>query len=207
MARVVKKSSVRRAEIVQTAHDLFQTKGYEKATMQDVMDRLKIAKGTIYHYFKSKEELFEAVIEEIVDQSTEMMQTILEKSKGNALQKIRKLIEAGSVAEENSAILEQLHGPGNEAMHTRLLAAAIVKQAPFYAKLIEQGCKEGIFKTKAPLECAELILTSIQFLTDIGIYPWTHEDLKRRGEAFPKLIEQLLNAPVGSFQFLANRLK
>ncbi len=37
-----------------------------------------------------------------------------------------------------------------------------------------------VSNTKTPLECAEFILSAIQFLTDMGIYPWTQKDLNRR---------------------------
>ncbi len=202
MARIVKKSSERKSEIVNAARHLFQKKNYDRTTMQDVMDALGIAKGTIYHYFKSKEELLEAVIEDIVDENLEKMQTLLKKTKGNALKKMRMLVEAGNMAEDNKEILDQLHLRGNEGMHIRLLAATLVKQAPLYGELIQQGCEEGIFQTDSPLECAEFILSGFQFLTDLGIYPWTKEDLTRRTQAFPKLVEQLLKARPGSFQFL-----
>lgn len=200
MKRIVKKPTERRAEIIKTARDLFLAKDYEKTTMQDCMNCLGIAKGTIYHYFKSKEELLEAVVEDIVNQHLEKLQTLIKKTKGNALQKIQALVEGGSKIGSTS-ILEQLHEKGNEALHTRLLVAALMKQAPIYAQLIQQGCEEGIFQTHAPLECAEFILSAVQFLTDIGISPWTEKDLIRRIQAFPKLIEQLLHAPPDSFQF------
>jgi AcrR family transcriptional regulator len=201
MARIVKKPFERRSDIVEAASQLFQTKEYEKVTLQDVMDRLEIAKGTIYHYFKSKEELLEAVVENIVNQHLVKMQTAMQEAEGNALQKIQALVDAGSKIGAQS-LLEQLHERGNEAMHTRLLVAALMKQAPLYAKLIQQGCEEGIFQTDTPLECAEFILSAVQFLTDVGICPWTQQDLIRRTQAFPKLIEQLLRAPPNSFQFL-----
>lgn len=207
MARIVKKFEDRRADIVKAARRLFQTKEYDKTTMQDVMDALGIAKGTIYHYFKSKEALLAAVIEDIVDQSVNHMQTLVKEAKGNALQKMKLLVKTGGIAEENKTLLDHLHRPGNEAMHTRLLAAALIKQAPLYAELIQQGCDEGIFTTEAPLECAEFILSGIQFLTDMGIYPWSQADLNRRILAFPKLIEQQLQAPPGSFKFLAEQMK
>lgn len=201
MKRIVKKPTERRAEIIKTARDLFLIKNYDKTTMQDFMNHLGIAKGTIYHYFRSKEELLEAVVEDIVNQHLAKMQILIQETSGNALQKIEALVEAGSKVAA-PAILEQLHERGNEAMHTRLLVATLMKQAPLYAKLIQQGCEEGIFQTDAPLECAEFILSAIQFLTDLGICPWTQEELIRRNQAFPKLIEQLLQAPPNSFQFM-----
>ena len=204
MAKIVKKPMVRKAEIVKAASYLFQTKGYEKTTMQDVMSHLDIAKGTIYHYFKSKEALLESAIENMVMQNILKIQNLLQKAKGNALEKMRFLIEKGNMANDNADILDHLHRSSNANMHLRLLTATLLKLAPLYGKIIQEGCDEGIFQTEAPMECAEFILFAVQFLTDRGIYPWTQEDLLRRSQAFPKLIEQQLKASPGSFQFLIN---
>jgi AcrR family transcriptional regulator len=204
MVKRGEKAIERKADILKTARLLFETEGYENATMQELMKRLDIAKGTIYHYFPSKEALLEAVIEEIVSANIKQMEALIAE-RGTALEKIKALITMGNLTVENADILQHLHKPGNEAMHLRLLVAILAKQAPLYAKLIQQGCEEGIFQTEYPLECAEMILSSIQFLTDLGIYPWTNEEIKRRMQAFPKLIGQLLSAPAGSFQFLTNQ--
>lgn len=204
--RIIKKPCERKAEIVRAARHFIQSSEYEKMTLQDVMTRLKIAKGTIYHYFKSKEELLEAVVENIVNEYIEKMQILIQQIKGTALQKMQILLE--NKREVTSAsILQQLHKKGNEAMHVRLLATSLIKQAPLYAQLIQQGCSEGVFETDRPLECAEFILSAVQFLTDMGIYPWPKEDLARRIQAFPKLIERQLKATPGSFDFLSYQLQ
>lgn len=202
MARIVKKQEERRQEIIEAARELFQTQQYEMTTMNDVMKKLGIAKGTIYHYFKSKEELLEAVVERMADDYTDMMQAILDNTEGTALERITALITTGNVAEEKEQFLEQLHRPGNIGMHTRLLAATLIKLAPLYASVIQQGCDEGVFQTDHPLESAELLLAGIQFLSDTGVYPWSQADLMRRAAAFPALLETQLNAPPGSFYFL-----
>jgi len=202
MVRTVKKPEDRRAEILSAATALFQSKGFENTSMQDVMDTLGIAKGTIYHYYKSKEELFEAVIIDIVERVTARMQEITAQSQGNALQRLAQLIQAGRVAADNDEILAHLHTSANQIMHLRLLAVAVQQQAPLYAEIVEQGVREGLFHCEHPLECAEFILWSTQALTDQGIYPWTDADLMRRGMAMPAILEALLQAPVGSFQFL-----
>lgn len=202
MVRTVKKPEERRAEIVAAARELFEQQQYEKTTMKDVMDALGIAKGTIYHYFKSKDELLEAVIEQSVDEYIAGLQAILDETDKNALDRMRVLITAGQVADEHEEILEHLHQPSNIGMHTRHLAVTISRLAPLYADVIQQGCQEGIFQTEYPLECAEFLLTGIQFLTDMGIHPWGQENLVRRAIAYPALIETQLNAPKGSFGFL-----
>jgi AcrR family transcriptional regulator len=207
MVRIVKKSEERRSDILKAACHLFLTKHYEKTTMLDVMQALGIAKGTIYHYFKSKEALLEAVVEDIVDKNIAKMQTALKNVKGNALEKIQILVTLSNMSSDNQNLLDELHKPGNDGMHVRLLAATLIKLAPLYAEMIEQGCKEGIFQTDDPLECAEFVLSAVQFLTDVGIYPWKQEDLLRRAKAFPRLIEQQLKAPNGSFQFMIAQMQ
>ena len=202
MVRTVKKPQERRQEIVVTARELFQNKSYESTTMQDIMNALGIAKGTIYHYFKSKEELLEAVVEDSVDKYIAGLEKVLNETEGNGLDKMRALIKSGNVEEEQGNILEQLHDPGNIGMHTRQLAITISRLAPLYASAIQQGCEEGIFQTQHPLECAEFLLAGIQFLTDIGFHTWSEKQLTRRAMAFPSLIEAQLNAPKGSFDFL-----
>ncbi len=202
MVRTVKKPEERRTEIITAARELFHTQGYEKTTMRHVMDKLGIAKGTIYHYFRSKEEMLEAVVSEMVDELMVALEQFVESAEGNALQTLQELIAAGNVEDEAEPILEGLHHPGNTGMQTRQLAETITKLTPIYASVIERGVAEGVFQTQHPLEAAEMILTAIQFLTDMGIYPWAPEALMRRALAFPALIETLLQALKGSFDFL-----
>lgn len=205
MVRVVKKPEERRSEIVAAASELFLSKGYDSTTMRDVMRHLGIAKGTIYHYFASKEELLEAVIDSLVEAEMTRLQEVLENAEGTALDRLEKLIMSGSNHDSDDGhqdLLDDLHQASNASMHIKLLAKIVTKQAPLYADLFRMGCQEGVFKTDHPLECAEFLLAGVQFLTDMGIYSWTEEELKRRWSAFPKLLESQLNAPESSFSFL-----
>lgn len=204
MNRIVKKPDVRRKEIISASRKLFLSQGYDSTTMQDVITKLQIAKGTIYHYFKSKEELLDAVVEDMVAEYIAGVEKALKGHQGNALDKMRLLITAGKVAESQKETLEQLHAPGNRGMHAHLLAVTISKLAPLYAKVIAQGCEESLFRVEHPLECAEMLLAGIQFITDIGFYPWAKQDLKRRFQAIPVLFENQLNAPRNTFNFLTN---
>lgn len=202
MTRTVKNPEDRKQEILSAARKLFLENEYEKTTMENIITKVGIAKGTVYHYFKSKDELLNAVVEDMVNEYIEKLKIILDATKGDALHRIRILITAGNVADEQQETLEKLHRTGNVALHTRQLAVTFTKMAPLLAQVIEEGCKEGVFQTQHPLEVAELFLSGIQFLTDIGIYPWNKEDLLRRAKAIPALIEAQLQAPNGSFDFL-----
>lgn len=205
MARVVKKAEDRREEIIKAARELFETKDYDKSTMQDIMEKLNIAKGTIYHYFQSKQALLEAVVENIVDEELEKKRELLNSSRVkdlNAIEKIKIIVTENNTDSENEQILKNLHHPENAEMHTKQLGRYIAKLAPLWADLFSQGCREGIFKTEHPLEAAEFILAGVQFLTDKGFYPWSELQIARRMKAFTYLIETQLGAPEGSFAFL-----
>ena len=209
MVRVVKKPEERKSEIVATACQLFLSKGYDSTTMKDVMRHLGIAKGTIYHYFSSKEELLEAVIDSVAEDEMERLQAVLDDIEGTALDRLEQLILSSAkhgADDDHQELMDHLHQTSNAGMHIRLLAKVVTAQAPLYAELFRLGCKEGTFTTDHPLECAEFLLSGIQFMTDMGIYPWTEDQLERRWNAFPSLVESQLGAPDGSFSFL-HRIK
>lgn len=201
MPRTVKKPEERRAEIIASARRLFQSRGYGATSMHDVMTDLGVAKGTIYHYFGSKDELLDAVVADIVDATTDQMRELAESTAGNALDKLRAVVTGGAVSAEDTALLERL-GHGSDAMRARTLAVAVDRQGPLYAGLLQQGCEEGLFDLDDPLETAEIMLAAFQFLTDTQLHPWTTEALARRAAAFPRALERLLGAPAGSLAFL-----
>lgn len=57
-------ASQRTRRIFQAAIDVFSEYGFEKATMDEIAARAKVAKGTVYYHFKSKEDLFVFLVEE-----------------------------------------------------------------------------------------------------------------------------------------------
>ena len=65
MARTLNATAhaVRRDEILDVAEQLIRTRGYEGMSVQDVQDELAVSRGAIYHYFRSKEAILEAVID------------------------------------------------------------------------------------------------------------------------------------------------
>jgi len=205
MPRIVKKAEERKQEIIAAARELFKEKGQENVTMQELMDKLKIAKGTIYHHFSSKQDLLEAIVEDLIDEELKKKKKLLKSRQCrnlSALGKFKALVTEDTMAEDNEEILDSLHHHENAEMHARQLGRYLVELAPVFAAVIAQGCEEGVFTTECPLECAEFMLAGFQFITDLGFYPWTEAQLHRRMKAFPVLLESLLNAPAGSFGFL-----
>lgn len=57
-----------RKELLGKCFDLFAQKGYGSITMREIAQSLGVSTGTLYHYFPSKESLFEHLVEEICEQ-------------------------------------------------------------------------------------------------------------------------------------------
>ncbi|WP_245574463.1 TetR/AcrR family transcriptional regulator [Hugenholtzia roseola] len=62
LERKAKEKKIRKKAIVDAAEKIFFTQGMDKATMADVAREAELSKGTLYLYFKSKEELYKAII-------------------------------------------------------------------------------------------------------------------------------------------------
>lgn len=53
--------------LIQAAREIFATKGYHASGVQDIVERAGMAHGTFYLYFKSKKELFQALIDLLLE--------------------------------------------------------------------------------------------------------------------------------------------
>lgn len=83
--------------ILDVAEELFMSKGYEHTTMADIVGGLGgLTKGAVYHHFKSKEEVFEAVFERANEPLVARTREILADRSLSGLEKIRALDEASA---------------------------------------------------------------------------------------------------------------
>ncbi len=75
MKKMEAKKELKRTAIIKAALEIFRTEGYIGAAMDDIARRAGVTKQTVYRYFSSKEELFQASLEA---QRTETPRTFLE---------------------------------------------------------------------------------------------------------------------------------
>ncbi|WP_310501701.1 TetR/AcrR family transcriptional regulator [Paenibacillus qinlingensis] len=66
--------------VLQTATNLFLTKGYSATSMDEIVHASTVSKTNIYYYFKSKEELLSAILDELIQTYTQLMQDIAARS-------------------------------------------------------------------------------------------------------------------------------
>ena len=164
--RIVKEHDERRNEIITAAEEFFLTKGFNKTTINDILKRIGIAKGTFYHYFVSKEEVLDAVIDQIIDQEILQVKEI-QKSDVPALEKlIVFLSQDNSKDERKEEIVDKFQMPENALMKQRALEGTINQVCPFLAEIIEEGKHQGEFRTEYPLESIQFLIAGIQTMFD-----------------------------------------
>ncbi len=81
-----------RGKLLQTAAHLFRSKGYERTTVRDLASAVGIQSGSIFHHFKSKDEILRSVMEETIRYNTALMQASLAEAtdlRGRVLALIR----------------------------------------------------------------------------------------------------------------------
>ncbi|HEU4963203.1 MAG TPA: TetR/AcrR family transcriptional regulator [Bacilli bacterium] len=81
----------RRANLLQSALHCFAEKGYQATTIDDIVRQAEASKGAVYHYFKSKEDIYL----QLMADSTERFFSLLEEAFGkteSAGDKVRQLV-------------------------------------------------------------------------------------------------------------------
>ncbi len=68
MPKLVDHSSYRK-QLLARSFDLFAQRGYSVLTMRQVAEALDVSTGTLYHYFPTKESLFQQLVEEVTQQT------------------------------------------------------------------------------------------------------------------------------------------
>lgn len=180
-----------KAKILEVAGHLFLTKGYDETRISDIINGLNgLTKGAIYHYFDSKEDIFNEVVSEIGNKNLLIFEEIKNDETLNAREKLSKLIEVSFYNENMNAITDMspslLDNP-------KLLSALIseieeVTIPNFILPIIKSGNIDGSIETTYPEEVSELIA----ILLNIWLNPLIFSNDEARLVKKMKLINSIL---------------
>ena len=201
MPRTHRPAAQRREEILDAAHTLFTTKGFQPTTMEDILKVVGIAKGTLYYHFPSKEKILEALVLRTIGR-VERRARELAASSAPAVDKLKAIMAAMQVEGTESELIEQFHTPGNAEFHLLSITAMIEHLTPVLADVVTQGVSEGSFTTERPYDAIELLLSASGILLDQDIMKSSPAELTRRQETLIWASETLLGAEPGSLDFL-----
>jgi AcrR family transcriptional regulator len=158
--RVSKDRQTRRAELVDAALSLFLKKGYEAAMVSDIVQSVGVAQGTFYYYFKTKEDMLDAVLEKLLQEGVERAERLVQDHTQLVLQRVeglfRMLFSPRGSIEANSQYSQFLTDP---AVHTRMEEVRFRMLSPVLKLLVEAAVASGEVKAiRFPDELTEIAL-------------------------------------------------
>jgi AcrR family transcriptional regulator len=216
MARVVDEEAQRakRRAILDLAGELVRTKGYERMTIQDVLDGLGISRGALYHYFDSKEALLEALVDRFGQDAAAVLLPMVHDPGLTALEKFHRYADTSARLKADrpeliAGLLRTWYGNDNVLVRQKLTDGTLGYTAPVILEpIIRQGVAEGTFTTRYPRQTARIVAGVLLSLADGLVTLLFLEDpdggVEERARdlvaAHTEGIERLLGAPPGSLR-------
>lgn len=151
-----------RKEILQAAEKVFAAKGFFQATMSEIAEAAEFGTGTLYKFFKSKEELYFTLIDEKVEEINVPVKGELLK-KAPAIERIRNILRLQlDFIERNRDFFRIYASEGSRFEWTvmdscgKQIHEKMVAYIHLLAQVIKQGIKEGEFKPLDPVDMAHV---------------------------------------------------
>lgn len=202
----------RKTQFIHTAYKLFNQKGYQQTSVQDILDEIGLSRGAFYYYFDSKEDLLEEIALNIVNKQIEIPEKIERRKDLNALEKINEYIrqliffKTESLGRYIPMVTEVYGNNKNLELEKKVLKKSEELFKPLIQSILEQGIDEGLFAVSYPGEIANLyIKLFIAYGAEIGeIYSQLKYDkmaletLRRKYLFFGTVIEKVLGLEPGS---------
>jgi TetR/AcrR family fatty acid metabolism transcriptional regulator len=192
--------SRRRQEIVRAAVAVFAERGYFSARMRDVAARAGVADGTLYLYFKGKEDLLVSILEEHTD-------AFLARARRDLAQlidpraKLRRVIERHLVSLGRDRALAQVFQI--ELRHTRRFLRRVARgQVAQYLRLLEQiiaeGAGKGVFRRDvAPELAARVVFGAVDELVTAWVLAARPRPLAAQSDTLLAMVLQALEPAKG----------
>ena len=142
--RIVKEAEERRKEILDAADELFFQKGFDGTSTNDIIEKVGIARGTLYYHFKSKEGIMDALIERY---SVRILGAAKEIAADKTIPVNKRII--GVVMALNISggsgkeIMEHIHKPQNALMHQKIQKVILNGVTPILTGIIREGIEAG----------------------------------------------------------------
>ncbi len=140
--------SDKREAILRSAIKVFARKGYFNSKVADIAGKANIADGTVYLYFKSKEEILHSIFDEMMTEFiNDGKKELAEITKADEkLQRIARLHLEKLSADRDLAIVFQVQLRGSTKFMREFSAAGFSEYLDIIKSAIEEGQKQKIFR-------------------------------------------------------------
>lgn len=178
-------------KILQAGATLFMEKGYEKTSLQDIVNSIHMSKGAFYHHFQSKEELLQRITGRYFA-NTQWCDEIMNNPSLNGLEKLRALFMHELDNEEKKKMdLLTRHVIADPKILEEQLKSGIQEVAPMIDQLIQEGIKDGSLHTKYTKQVSEVLVLTINFWINPGVFNSTKEEFMEKVYFLKYMLDRL----------------
>lgn len=196
--RIVKEANKRKNEILDVAEKLFSTQGFDHTSTNDILNEIGIARGTLYYHFKSKEDILDAMIDRIVEQTTAKAKDIAMNQSVPVLERLTNTILTLNIDNEIShMVMEQVHRPQNALMHQKMQEKLLSRVNPLITQILKDGIAQGIWHSKYPKEAVEMMMIYSNTAFD-DLAEHSPEERKKKIAGFIYNTERILGMKEGA---------
>ncbi|HIU11858.1 MAG TPA: TetR/AcrR family transcriptional regulator [Candidatus Onthocola stercorigallinarum] len=195
------KKEIRKKELIKTAYDLFITKGYENTSVDEIIAKAGIAKGTYYYHFESKEQMLEEVIDMMIYNGIERAKQVV-NSDLKMEEKLVYTILALRVSPEEQSVQNAIHTKENIILHEKINNKIIDEATPLISSIVREGIKDGIFIMDDNVE--ERVRMSLILSNEM----FDHTEITKESVyVFIDTLEKIYGAKKGTLSFIGNLIK
>ncbi|UGT61040.1 TetR/AcrR family transcriptional regulator [Nocardia asteroides] len=184
---VAPRGSNGRDGILDSAIRLFNERGYHGTSMRDIAAGAEITVASIYHHFRSKQEILQSIMVRALQAALALTRTAVLRSNGSPADQLRAVVRAWVVFHTTHRLdavvaateLRSLEPPGRD-----LVIALRDEQEALFRDVVARGVEEGVFATDYPLDATRGIISMGQSICMWwrGDGPMTAEQLAARYE-------------------------
>lgn len=207
--------AAKRDEFVDAGQRLIQTRGYEDFSIEDLLSEVGASKGAFYHYFGSKQDLLQAVVDRLVATVMAAVGSVVADERLSATDKLKAYFgRIATIKAEQSdfvlALLRVWYSDDNAIVREKMRREALRLVTPHLALIIRQGVGEGTFTLADPEPMARVVYTTLLDMGDEAGELFLkrqagtvdYDTVRRRINTYQTALERLLGAPTGSLQLL-----
>lgn len=176
-------------KILDTAERLFIEKGYDRASLQEIIQETGLSKGAIYHHFASKEDILYSVCERIGRRNGEILSKVRDAPDLSGLEKLRTIFKVSMQPERQAKMFCMMpYLLDNAKFLATEMQSIFAEVAPvFIEPIIRQGLADGSIRTDHPRELAEAMMLLSDIWINPIVRPTTPEEIRARCALYNRL--------------------
>ena len=189
--------------ILDVAEKMFIEQGFDQTSIAQILDATQIAKGTLYYYFTSKEEIMDAIIERWIERSFEQVRIWVEQKQLPILERLMGALASLNMQKDGQELLDHLHAPQNALLHEKTNQILLSKVPEILYPLFQEGFQTGEMQTTYPYETIEMMLTYSLQIFNSSFQTLDQAEKNHKIQAFIYQLEKIFQTKEGYFSSLA----